>query len=146
MLTNFSQMSLMPRVREGKPDLNYLDFVIDGNHLSDIDEIGEMDVVSCFGDASIALANESWLALTLQHRSVETALLYVCPLCADIACGAVQVGVSRTEYEFVWSSFSYVNGYDDPKPLLVGPFKFEAQAYLQALRDVPHLLESQARK
>lgn len=146
MLTNFSQMSLMPRVREGKPDLNYLDFVIDGNHLSDIDEIGAMDVVSCFGDASIALANESWLALTLQHRSVETALLYVCPLCADIACGAVQVGVSRTEYEFVWNSFSYVNGYDDPKPLPVGPFKFEAQAYLQALRDVPRLLESQARK
>ena len=141
MPTNFSQMSLMPRIREGKPYLNYLDFVIDGHHLSDIVEIIEMDVVSCLQDVDIAFAKESWLDLTLQHRSEETILLYVCPMCADIACGAVQVALSRTEYEFVWKSFSYVNGSDDPRPLPIGPFKFKAEAYLQALRNVPYLLE-----
>ena len=137
-----SQISFIERVRDGDRKVRYLDVVIDGSRLTDLYEVAERDMVSCFDYANIEASTESVLALTLDEISADfgSMLPYVCPLCADIGCGAVQIMVSRTQHDFSWSRFAYVNGFDDPIPLPIGPFKFEMRAYLSAVRGIPERL------
>jgi len=61
-------------------------------------------------------------------------LLYVCPECGDIGCGAYSVLVKKNDAGYVWESFAYENGYEEPQPIEnVGPFLFSAEAYETAL-------------
>ncbi len=61
-------------------------------------------------------------------------ILYACPLCGDLACGALTVFVERTPDAYVWRDFAYENGYEDPLPVEgVGPFRFGRDQYEAAL-------------
>ncbi len=142
MVEYYSQIDLITRVRAVVPRVRFLDVVINGRPLMDIDEIAELDTVSRFDFADLDAARTCVSELTLNDSTADSRaiLLYVCPLCGDLGCGAVQVQVSRSAYNFDWGSFSYVNGIDDPKPLAIGPFKFEADAYLKTMLAVPDRL------
>ena len=63
--------------------------------------------------------------------------LYVCAECADLGCGAVSVVIERSGNEVVWRDFGYQNNYDDSIDLesyeYIGPFRFEAKAYGEAI-------------
>jgi hypothetical protein len=137
MAKYYSQLGLVERTRSVAPRVRFLDVIINGRALTDMDEIADLDCVSRFNftDIDDARACVSQLELVDAAGDGQSLLLYVCPLCGDIGCGAVQIQVSRSDYEFDWSDFSYVNGIDDPKPLAIGPFKFEADAYLRVMRE-----------
>lgn len=61
-------------------------------------------------------------------------LLYVCPECGDIGCGAYAAHVRREAGNYVWLDFVYVNGYELPRPLpTIGPFVFTAPEYEHAI-------------
>jgi hypothetical protein len=63
-------------------------------------------------------------------------LLYICPECGDIGCGAFSVRVSRDADGYCWTDFAYDNGRDAPKPLsLPKAFSFGAAQYEAALRE-----------
>jgi hypothetical protein len=138
MAKYYSQIDLMERARAVAPRVRFLDVVIDGRPLMDIEEIAELDTVSRFDFADLDAARKCVSDLTPDDFVADSraVLLYVCPLCGDVGCGAVQVRVSRSADDFDWGGFFYVNGIDDPKPLAIGPFKFEAEAYLKTMRDV----------
>lgn len=57
-------------------------------------------------------------------------LLYICPECGDIGCGAYSAFIERGGGTYVWRDFAYEYGYEDPRPISgVGPYTFEAKQY-----------------
>jgi len=80
---------------------------------------------------ALALASSQ---LRLPSMSSERVLLYVCPECGDIGCGAYSVKVSRTTDIFTWSDFAYENGYEDARSIEhLGPYIFNAEKYEAAI-------------
>ena len=59
--------------------------------------------------------------------------LYVCPICADVGCGAVTTRITKSGDTVVWDDFTHETGIDDvypPYPL--NPrikFQFDASSY-----------------
>lgn len=61
-------------------------------------------------------------------------LLYVCPECGDIGCGAYAARVQRHAGNYMWLDFLYVNGYEAPRSIsTLGPFLFTAAEYERAI-------------
>lgn len=57
-------------------------------------------------------------------------LLYICPECGDIGCGAYSAFVECTNGFFFWRDFAYENGYEDSRLILgIGPYTFEDPQY-----------------
>ena len=62
-------------------------------------------------------------------------LLYICPECGDIACGAYGAKIRRTENMFEWYDFAYENGYEPALKLpSLGPFIFSHTEYAAMLQ------------
>ena len=112
------------------------DFTIDGNSL--LETIiraagGHKDFLGCFARGWANL-NEHSLKQLLLRESPETesgrSLIYICPECADIGCGAYGCKITRSGDTYVWSDFAYENGYEDPDLIEgLGPFEFSADNY-----------------
>ncbi len=64
--------------------------------------------------------------------------LYVCPCCGDYDCGVVSVRITKADGDFIWNDFAYENDFHEQFYLLdrLGPFRFEGQAYRQAIQNV----------
>lgn len=65
-------------------------------------------------------------------------MLFVCPECADLGCGAITMSITKEGDSFVWSEFAYENNYDEAMTdfasyASIGPFRFEARQYLSTL-------------
>ncbi|WP_353220639.1 hypothetical protein [Salinisphaera sp. S4-8] len=112
------------------------DFTIDGNSLlkAIIRAAGDhKDFLGCFARGWTNLNEHSLKQLLLKERP-ETesgrSLIYVCPECADIGCGAYGCKITKSGGTYVWSDFAYENGYEEPDPIAgLGPFEFSADNY-----------------
>ncbi|MGN6826663.1 hypothetical protein [Paucibacter sp. M5-1] len=61
-------------------------------------------------------------------------LLYICPECGDIGCGAYAARVQRHAGNYTWLDFMYVNGHEPPRAIsTVGPFQFAVAEYEHAI-------------
>lgn len=65
-------------------------------------------------------------------------LLYVCPECGDLACGALTCEGSRVSDTIVWSNFGFETGIieypaDFASYAEIGPFEFDARQYAEAI-------------
>lgn len=61
-------------------------------------------------------------------------LLYICPECGDVGCGAYAARVQRNADSYIWCDFAYVNGYEPPRAIAsIGPFLFAAAEYEHAI-------------
>ena len=111
-----SSLELAWKVRDGgggRARRDYLDFVVDGQSLGAL--VGG-DLVSCLG-WMIPNENDAALRRLLLDAPAdlpnERRILYVCPECGDIGCGAITLQVDR-EGEFVtWRNFGYENNYEE---------------------------------
>jgi len=74
--------------------------------------------------------------------------LYVCPMCADLGCGAVTVHVDHTQPgQVTWSGLTYESGLSIEHDLdlsAAGTFTFDAHAYRQVLLEPVGVLEALA--
>jgi len=64
-------------------------------------------------------------------------LLYVCPACGDVGCGAVSAAMERSEGTVVWRDFGWDVGWDDGEDEIRfagGPFVFDRDQYDAELR------------
>jgi hypothetical protein len=121
-----------------KSERNYLDFVIDGQSLT---ERARYDVVS-------VLCKE-W-ALEEREKSVRRLLgeepadfpddrrsLLVCGECGDIGCGAVSIILHLSDSTAVWRDFGYENNYEPEirgeHMKNLGPFEFDLGDYKSKL-------------
>lgn len=110
-------------------------FVDDRSLLRELDP-GGGDFMGCFVRGFEA-QNDAKLSSLLGRTAPETddgrVLLYVCPECGDIGCGAYAVRVERTHGVVRWSDFAYVNGYEEPVSLDLPAFEFDEQEYERAV-------------
>ena len=94
---------------------------------------GHSDFLGCFARGWDFLNQHSLKQLLLQEEPETDSgrrLLYVCPECADIGCGAYGCKITKSGESYVWSDFAYENGYEDPVIIEgVGPFQFAASEY-----------------
>ena len=117
-----------------------VDFHIDGESLLRIlgrEDGGHGDfmgaIVQDYPESQADVARQLTLQTAPSSESGRV-LLYTCPECSDIGCGAYSAKVSRDQGTYRWGDFAYENGYEDPRPLrTVGPFAFEASQYEAAI-------------
>jgi hypothetical protein len=65
-------------------------------------------------------------------------LLYICPECGEIGCGAVTVQIEKKGDEIIWSDFRFEtdaagHGAVGEQYVDVGPFRFRKTEYWQVL-------------
>lgn len=133
--------SFDPAVRER----HTFDFVVNHLPLQIATDAFVSDMCGCISDPR----REPELADRMNGESVSMltsgvpiggghrAILFNCPECADIGCGAVTVFVSRDEHRVRWSDFAYENGYEDKRDIPdVGPFEFDWADYVAAFAQV----------
>lgn len=139
-MDNISVLQLEWKRREGgggKTRRDYLDFIIDGQPLSE--QIGS-DLASCLGwfvpeenaKAVRRLLLEESADLPNNRRS-----LYVCPECGDVGCGAVTVVIERRGDKIIWRDFGFENNSDEVMPIRGYrdiSFTFDLPQYNQALK------------
>ena len=142
------QLSLHRRVRRGSKSqrqVSFLDLVVScgPSHKSLYDELCRRgyDYVSCIGWLSSELDREARARLALESPGdLEggRSALYICPECADLGCGAISVLVSPDGADIVWSGFGLQNNYEEGfiAEERLGPFRFDAEQYLDALQTV----------
>ncbi|MBK7292201.1 MAG: hypothetical protein IPI78_19385 [Chitinophagaceae bacterium] len=74
--------------------------------------------------------------LLRKKSSLETGriMLYVCPECADIDCGAITANIKDLGNKIVWKDFGYETGYGGVtgEYLNIDPIEFERQNYFKA--------------
>jgi len=91
------------------------------------------DFLGCFArgwDKLNAHSKKQLLLLASPEMESGRSLIYVCPECADVGCGAYGCKIKKEDGFYVWESFAYENGYEDPQIIYgVGPYRFEISEY-----------------
>ncbi|MFJ4466297.1 oxidoreductase [Streptomyces sp. NPDC089424] len=121
---------------------DFVDFVVDGRPL--LFQLSDLDAVSPLAsDVPPAVLAAQVRGLLLEAEAPLPGgryVLYGCPECADLACGAVTAVVQRVDDDYVWRDFAWQtseqadlerNGYQG-----IGPFRFHGAAYRTALRSL----------
>ncbi|MFF0157079.1 oxidoreductase [Streptomyces sp. NPDC005263] len=147
MSAAYATFGLAPAMRAGgvladggyQVHRDFVDFIVDGRPL--LFQLSDLDAVS-------PLASDVPPAIfTAQVRSLllETGaplpdgryVVYGCPECEDLACGAVTAVIEHDGDDFVWRDFAWqtdqradleLNGYHG-----IGPFRFRGAEYRSAL-------------
>jgi hypothetical protein len=114
------------------------DFHVDGMSLLGLlSSAGAADLMGAlvqgFAEPNAAVVDQLLLRAAPASPSGRV-LLYICPECGDLACGAYSARVAKSGGSYVWSEFAYENGYEEPEPIpAVGPFCFQAEQYESAV-------------
>ncbi|KPI19911.1 hypothetical protein OK074_7713 [Actinobacteria bacterium OK074] len=118
---------------------DFVDFVVDGTPL--LYRLADLDAVSPLAaDVPPAIFTAQIRGLLLETEAPLPEgryLVYGCPECADLACGAVTVVIEKDGDDFRWRDFAWQTGERvdlerDGYPGL-GPFRFRGDAYREAL-------------
>lgn len=121
----------------GKTHRLWLDFVIDGSSLHDAADL--QGSIGCLGWGP---PDFELLSIRQLQRKAPApiegnrVMLYVCPECGDLGCGAFTTRVARDGDVITWSDFAFENDYepvntDDDSYAKIGPFHFNSQEYWQ---------------
>jgi hypothetical protein len=126
---------------DGKHERFTVDFLVNGKSLYELLSVHKLDLVGRFSQSAQAWNEESAdIFLTRKSADLENGrvMLYVCPECGDIGCGAITVNISKSDEGYAWAEFGYENNYDPQMKDLdsyraIGPFQFEADEYWEAI-------------
>ena len=119
----------------GRTERQFFDALVDSKRL--IDRIGweGADLVTPLGWGTAASQVDAARQLRCEEPpSLPSGrvLLYVCPECGDIGCGAIAVRISRHGDRIIWEDFARENGYEEPSPIASEPIEFDAKSYWHA--------------
>jgi hypothetical protein len=145
------RLTLVPGTSPPRFRLHYWDFVIDGRPLRELLEHAdpadrELDraglgpvgenvpvLVHNWPVARLSIGEaRALLGLEPSELANGRVVLYVCPSCGDLGCGAVTARVERTAQTVAWSDFGWDVGCDDDEDEIRfpgGPFVFDRDQY-----------------
>lgn len=147
MSAAYATFGLAPAVRAGgvladggyQVHRYFVDFIVDGRPL--LFQLSDLDAVSPLAsDVPPAIFTAQVRGLLLEAEAPLPGgrhVIYGCPECADLACGAVTAVIERAADDYVWRDFAWqtaeradlaLNGYQG-----VGPFRFRGDEYRAAL-------------
>ncbi|MET7382887.1 oxidoreductase [Streptomyces sp. NPDC005526] len=147
MSAEYATFGLAPAMRAGEVRADgghqvhrdFVDFVVDGRPL--LFRLSDLDAVSPLAsDVPPAVFTDQVRALLLEANAPLPGgryVIYGCPECADLACGAVTAVIERAGDDYVWRDFAWQTGDDADLELNgyrgIGPFRFQGAAYRAAL-------------
>ncbi|MEU9972074.1 oxidoreductase [Streptomyces sp. NPDC051014] len=147
MSAAYATFGLAPATRAGGPRTDgghevrrdFVDFVVDGSPL--LFQLSGPDAVSPLAsDVPPAIFTAHVRGLLLESGAPLPGgrhILYGCPECEDLACGAVTAVIERDGDDYVWRDFAWQTGeIADPERNGyhgIGPFRFPGPAYREAL-------------
>ncbi|MGW3592649.1 oxidoreductase [Streptomyces fungicidicus] len=147
MSAEYATFGLAPAMRAGglladgdfQVHRDFVDFVVDGRPL--LHRLSDLDAVSPLAsDVPPSLFTSQVRALLLEAGAPLPAgryIVYGCPECEDLACGAVTAVIERDGEDVLWRDFAWQtdehadlerNGYHG-----IGPFRFHGAEYRTAL-------------
>ncbi|MEU9185666.1 oxidoreductase [Streptomyces sp. NPDC048484] len=147
MSAEYTTFGLAPAMRAGgvlangdyQAHRDFVDFIVDGRPL--LYQLSDLDAVSPLAsDVPPAIFTAQVRSLLLEaDPPLEDGryVIYGCPECEDLACGAVTAVIDRHGDDFVWRDFAWQtdehadlerNGYHG-----IGPFLFHGDDYRAAL-------------
>lgn len=147
MAAEYATFGLAPATRAGQVRTDgdfqvhrdFMDFVVDGRPL--LFRLCDLDAVSPLAsDVPPAIFTAQVRGLLLETDAPLPGgryVIYGCPECADLACGAVTAVILRDGDDFVWRDFAWqtsehadleLNGYHG-----IGPYRFPGADYRAAL-------------
>ncbi|MEU8789438.1 oxidoreductase [Streptomyces sp. NPDC048643] len=150
MSAEYATFGLAPAMRAGEVLANgdfqvhrdFVDFVVDGRPL--LFQLSDLDAVSPLAsDVPPAIFTAQVRGLLLEADAPLTDgrhVIYGCPECEGIECGAVTARIEREDDDYVWRDFAWqtgerpdleLNGYHG-----IGPFRFHGTEYRAALNSL----------
>ncbi|MFE7842443.1 oxidoreductase [Streptomyces sp. NPDC057474] len=150
MSAEYATFGLAPAMRAGGVLANgdyqvhrdFVDFIVDGRPL--LFQLSDLDAVSPLAsDVPPSIFTAQVRSLLLEAEAPLTRgryVIYGCPECADLACGAVTAVIERVGEDYVWRDFAWqteeeadlkLNGYTG-----IGPFRFQGPEYRSALQSL----------
>ncbi|MFI9798871.1 oxidoreductase [Streptomyces sp. NPDC052302] len=150
MSAAYATFGLAPAMRAGGVLANgdyqvhrdFVDFIVDGRPL--LFQLSDLDAVSPLAsDVPPAIFTAQVRSLLLEADAPLPGgryVVYGCPDCADLACGAVTAAIARDGDDYIWQDFAWqtdehadleLNGYHG-----IGPFRFEGAGYRAALHSL----------
>ena len=130
--------TLIRPAEPGKKARRSVDFLVNCESLFTATEAKNADMCGRFSSDFPENNPEAAEIFTLRRPAdlkSGRSMLYVCPECGDIGCGAITVRISDESGNIVWSAFAYENDYEEPRPICIGPFKFPAECYAQVIAE-----------
>lgn len=147
MSAEYATFGLAPAMRAGGVLANgdfqvhrdFVDFIVDGRPL--LFQLSDLDAVSPLAsDVPPAIFTAQVRSLLLEAEAPlpgSRYVIYGCPECADLACGAVTAVIDKDGDDYIWQDFAWqtdehadleLNGYHG-----IGPFRFQGAEYRAAL-------------
>ncbi|MFH0515958.1 oxidoreductase [Streptomyces sp. M41] len=147
MSAEYATFGLAPAMRAGGVLANgdyqvhrdFVDFIVDGRPL--LFQLSDLDAVSPLAsDVPPAIFTAQVRSLLLEAPAPLPGgryVIYGCPDCEDLACGAVTAVIGKEGDDYIWRDFAWqtdehadleLNGYHG-----IGPFRFEGAEYRAAL-------------
>ncbi|TLS47933.1 oxidoreductase [Streptomyces montanus] len=147
MSAEYATFGLAPAMRAGGVLANgdyqvhrdFVDFIVNGQPL--LFQLSDLDAVSPLAsDVPPAIFTAQVRSLLLEADAPLEGgryVIYGCPECADLACGAVTAMIEKLGEDYVWRDFAWqtderadleLNGYHG-----IGPFRFRGAEYRDAL-------------
>ncbi len=115
--------------------MHFADIIIDGNSL--YQEFKQYDFISTLGWGTEEFQNEVIMRLMLSippQIDSKRYEIYVCPLCADLGCGAITIDIKKDNSTVIWKDFGLEYSYkDEIKIIDLGPFVFDLHEYKNVL-------------
>lgn len=110
---------LQSKIRKGTENMHerhYLDFVISGQSLLNILGVSNLDLIPPLGlDNNYDYEKQLTEVIATKRKSdLESGrvMLYICPECGDIDCGAITAHIEISGDKIIWKEFAYENGYE----------------------------------
>lgn len=102
-------------VRANQTAREYLDFIVSGRSLKTILNIETADYITLFGwGTNLDYERHILNVFRLKEKSeLESGriMIYVCPECGGIDCGAITATIKDFGNKIVWTEFGYETGY-----------------------------------
>ncbi|MCT9077703.1 hypothetical protein [Streptomyces fulvoviolaceus] len=147
MSAEYATFGLAPAMRAGgvlangdfRVHRDFVDFIVDERPL--LFQLSDLDAVSPLAsDVPPAIFTAQVRSLLMETDAPLPGgryVIYGCPECEDLACGAVTAAIERDGDDYIWRDFAWqtdehadleLNGYHG-----IGPFRFHGSEYREAL-------------
>lgn len=141
--TEVSQLALQPAVlrrtlHDGNvtrhPESHYLDFVVDGQTLSERFPVA-LGMATPLNRAWLPTVDDAIRELLGERQTLGLdpgrVFLFICPECGDLGCGAVTATLHVGTNRVTWRQFAWENGHQPAEPMANAPeaLAFDAANY-----------------
>ena len=130
------------KIGKNQTPKEYLDFYVSGQSLRTILEIQDDDLITLFSWGADKEHDRHILnVFRLKEKSeLESGrvMIYVCPECGDIDCGAITAIIKDYGDRIIWTDFAYETGYGGLTEAYnhIDPIEFDRTSYFSAFSKV----------